>query len=59
MAGGAEGRLGTKCRIVVSCSALRRSYRDMLRDAGDARFVFLDVDRDLAVRRAAGRLITT
>jgi len=58
MAGGAEGPTRYQSRIVVSCSALRRSYRDMLRDAGDVRFVFLDVDRDLAVRRATSRLNT-
>src|SRR5690606_14641735 len=29
--------------LVVACSALRRTYRDQLRQAGPLRFVFLDV----------------
>lgn len=37
---------------VVTCSALRRSYRDALRAAGDVGFVFLSVDRSEAERRA-------
>jgi gluconokinase len=42
---------------VVSCSALKRGYRDMLR-AGrpGVRFVFLDGSRELIARRMAGRL---
>jgi gluconokinase len=41
---------------VVTCSALRRSYRDQLL-AGHpaARMVFLEVDRDQLVRRLASR----
>lgn len=30
-------------RVVVTCSALKRSYRDVLRTAGAVRFVHLDV----------------
>lgn len=41
--------------IVVACSALRRSYRDLVRGAGDVRFVFLDLDPETARRRAAHR----
>ncbi len=41
--------------VVVSCSALRRSYRDALRRAGDVRFVFLDVPRALIEHRIAER----
>lgn len=41
--------------VVVSCSALRRPYRDLLRRAGGVRFVFLDVPRDEAERRIAAR----
>lgn len=42
-------------RIVVTCSALKRAYRDRLRDAGGVRFAFLDVDADEATRRVATR----
>jgi gluconokinase len=41
--------------IVVACSALRRRYRDVIRGAGEVRFVFLDLDEDAARRRAAQR----
>jgi carbohydrate kinase (thermoresistant glucokinase family) len=41
--------------VVVSCSALRRSYRDLLRRVGDVRFVFLDVARGEVERRLAHR----
>ena len=37
---------------VIACSALKRSYRDALRSAGDVRFLDLVVDRDEVV--AAG-----
>src|ERR1044072_7397520 len=40
--------------IVVSCSALKRSYRDILRSADpDLQFVHLVGDRALLARRAA------
>ena len=39
---------------VVTCSALKRSYRDRLRRPG-VRFVFLDPSRDELERRLAGR----
>ncbi len=43
--------------IVVSCSALKRSYRDLLRSAGDAdvRFVYLAGSRALIAERIAKR----
>ncbi len=41
--------------VVLSCSALRRSYRDALRGAGDVRFVYLAVDRFEAERRLTAR----
>jgi gluconokinase len=42
--------------LVISCSALKRSYRDILRaDASDLRFVFLKGDRALIAKRLAGR----
>jgi len=42
---------------VMSCSALRRSYRDILREAAPEQvFVYLAGDRDLIARRVAGRI---
>lgn len=42
--------------IVVACSALRRRYRDTLRDhRPDLRFVELFADYDVVARRIAGR----
>jgi gluconokinase len=41
---------------VMSCSALRRSYRDILREiAPDQIFIHLAGDRDVVARRVAGR----
>jgi gluconokinase len=41
---------------VVTCSALKRSYRDVLLDGRpEARLVFLALDRELAARRLAAR----
>ncbi len=40
---------------VVSCSALRRSYRDRLREAGAVRFVYLDIPREALQQRLQGR----
>jgi gluconokinase len=42
--------------LVVSCSALKRSYRDLLRtEAGDVRFTFLNGTRALIAERIATR----
>jgi gluconokinase len=43
--------------LVVSCSALKRSYRDLLRSVGDAdvRFVYLAGTRPLLAERLAKR----
>jgi gluconokinase len=43
--------------LVVSCSALKRSYRDLLRSAGatDVRFVYLAGSRTLLAERMAHR----
>jgi gluconokinase len=42
--------------LVVSCSALKRSYRDVLRaHASDLRFVFLKGDQPLIAERLAAR----
>jgi carbohydrate kinase (thermoresistant glucokinase family) len=42
--------------LVMACSALKRSYRDILRaDAGGLRFVFLKGERELIAERLAAR----
>jgi carbohydrate kinase (thermoresistant glucokinase family) len=41
--------------IVVACSALRRSYRDALRAAGEVRFLHLDGSRGELARRLVTR----
>jgi gluconokinase len=42
--------------LVISCSALKRSYRDILRaEASDLRFVFLKGERTLIAGRIANR----
>jgi gluconokinase len=42
--------------LVVSCSALKRSYRDLLRaEAGEVRFIFLKGTRALIAERLATR----
>lgn len=42
--------------LVVTCSALKRSYRDILRaEASDLRFIFLRGSRELVAARLAGR----
>ena len=42
--------------LVVACSALKRAYRDRLREASPGvRFVFLDGPADLIASRLAGR----
>lgn len=43
-------------RLVLACSALKRRYRDQLREHVPAlAFVYLDGDRELLERRLAGR----
>ena len=42
--------------VVVSCSALKRAYRDVIRsEAGPVRFVFLSGERALIAERMRGR----
>jgi len=42
--------------IVLTCSALKRRYRDRLRAASPGlRFVFMDIDREEALQRVASR----
>jgi gluconokinase len=44
---------------VLTCSALKRAYRDRLRTASPGlRFVFLDIDRAHALQRVAARAST-
>src|SRR2546428_13781932 len=47
----------TGAGLVVSCSALKRAYRDVLRGAdGELRFVHLTGDRALIVQRLSHRV---
>ena len=42
--------------VVLPCSALKKRYRDVLRNASPTvRFVFLEIDRPEAMARVAGR----
>lgn len=41
--------------LVVSCSALKRIYRDQLRGAGRVLFVYLKIDYEEALRRVSAR----
>ncbi|HEX7892188.1 MAG TPA: gluconokinase, partial [Ramlibacter sp.] len=42
--------------VVLTCSALKRAYRDQLRQAAPGlRFVFLDIARESAQQRVSGR----
>lgn len=41
--------------VVVTCSALKRRYRDVLREAGGVTFVFLDADREVVRTRVDRR----
>jgi gluconokinase len=49
------GHLREGRSAVASCSALKRNYRDTLRQAGPLRFVYLPVPRDELARRMRGR----
>jgi len=59
--GGWLGVLGEQLRahpqgLVLTCSALKRAYRERLRQASPGlRFVFLDIGRDQAQARVAAR----
>jgi gluconokinase len=51
-----SAQAGSGHNVVVTCSALKRSYRDILRQAtADVRFVQLLADQNLAAARMAGR----
>lgn len=41
--------------VIVGCSALKRAYRDRLRQAGEVRFLHLTGSRDLIAARMAAR----
>lgn len=47
--------LASSDRIVVTCSALARSYRDVLREAGGVTFVYLEVDESTVRHRVEQR----
>lgn len=48
--------LGTQAPVVLSCSALKRAYRDRLRRACPSlRFVYLEIDKALALQRVSAR----
>jgi len=47
--------LAGRAPVVVTCSALKRAHRDVIRDRVDATFVFLDVEREVVDRRVAER----
>jgi gluconokinase len=50
-----EAKLAGK-GLVIACSALKRSYRDILRaEAPELRFIYLKGDRALVATRLAGR----
>ena len=42
--------------LVISCSALKRSYRDVLRERADVRFVYLRGAREIIAERLRGRV---
>jgi gluconokinase len=50
-------RVGGGGRVVLACSALRETYRDVLLDGlPDHAIVYLEVDRETAERRLRGRV---
>lgn len=55
LAGLIEQARGQRRSLVLACSALKRSYRDVLRAGGPLRLVMLDVPREALERRIAGR----
>ena len=48
-------RLSARRRVVISCSALKRDYRDVLRRAGSVTFVYLELPPAVANHRVGGR----
>ena len=50
-----QRELADRDEIVLACSALKRSYRDVLRGAGDVRFVYLEIGRPDVLARVTAR----
>jgi gluconokinase len=50
-----RAELASANAIVITCSALKRSYRDVLREAGGVRFLLLSISWADATRRLAHR----
>lgn len=42
--------------LVIACSALKRSYRDLLRERADVQFVYLRGSRELVAERVRSRV---
>lgn len=53
--GAVASELHADTGCVISCSALRRSYRDTLREPGAVQFIFLGITADTALERAMRR----
>ncbi len=47
--------LASSKAIVITCSALKRSYRDVLRAVDNVAFIHLELSRETATRRLAAR----
>jgi len=51
-----EHRMAKNQTVIATCSALKRQYRDVIRDTlPDAHFVFLTADKDLITSRMSAR----
>lgn len=50
-----QAALAASDRVVITCSALKRRYRDVLRRAGGVRFVHLHLDPAAAEERVSAR----
>ncbi len=51
-----DERIAADRPVILACSALKRRYRDLLlADRPTARIAFLQLDREVAARRLAGR----
>lgn len=56
LAGWIDGRIAAGAPAVAACSALKRSYRDLLREGRpQVRLVFLAVDREVLAARLVAR----
>ena len=50
-----QRELADNDQIVITCSALKRAYREQLRRAGDVRFIYLAVEPATALDRVSAR----